>query len=185
MIWMIRALLISIFVLFTVKPLTAHAGGWLVVTLDSLPEVISGQEATIGFMVRQHGHTPLAGQKAQVELIHQGSGERRVVPAQDSGPTGHYTARLLLPKDGIWEWKIRVWAEHPMPALQVRSSGGYEANTADLAPEPNKSVSTTSVIENTLIWPLTAIVVATAVMWRSRRVLRRSIMALSDWQRPV
>ena len=174
MVWVIRAMFISILVLFTVKPLTAQAGGWVVVTLDSLPQVTAGQEVTIGFMVRQHGQTPLAGQKAQVELVHQESGERLVLPAQDSGPTGHYTASLLLPKAGVWEWKIRVWAEHPMPPLQVQSSGGYEPNTTDLSPELDKQASVISTVGNAWIWPLAAIVTAMAVIWRSRRVLRRT-----------
>ena len=37
----------------------ALAGGWAVVTLDSLPrEVHAGERLQVGFMVRQHGKTP-------------------------------------------------------------------------------------------------------------------------------
>ena len=39
----------------------AFAGGWAVVTLDSLPQgVAPGAAFTIGFTVRQHGVTPLS-----------------------------------------------------------------------------------------------------------------------------
>lgn len=173
MVWMIRALFITIFALLMVKPLTVQAGGWVVVTLDSLPEVIGGQEVIIGFMVRQHGHTPPAGQKAQVELIHQGSGEKLVVPAKDSGPTGHYTASLLLPKAGTWEWTIRVWSVHPMPPLQVQSPVGYETNTTTLSTESDKQTIVISALGNAWAWPLAAIVAVTAVISFSRRVFRR------------
>ena len=44
---------------FTVPAL---AGGWAVITLDELPgQVEANQPLEIGFMVRQHGVTPLSG----------------------------------------------------------------------------------------------------------------------------
>ena len=100
---------------------SAWAGGWAVVTLDSIPDGLqAGVPTQIGFTVRQHGATPLAGLTPVVEARSTGGGSIRV-EAVDSGPTGHYAATLTLPSPGRWTWGIRGFGDalQPMPPLQV------------------------------------------------------------------
>ena len=102
-------------------PATTAAGGWVVVTLDALPQAATtGQELTIGFMVRQHGQTPLAGERPTLTFQHGATGEQITVTAREEGPRGHYVAQVTLPQPGAWQWAVEVWQHHPMPALEVR-----------------------------------------------------------------
>lgn len=104
----------------------ALAGGWAVVTLDTLPaEIIAGEPLTIGFMVRQHGVTPLGGLNASVGLQQDGSSHVQLIPAVEEGESGHYTATLNFPTAGTWHWSINsgFWPEsQPMPELTVTAS---------------------------------------------------------------
>jgi mono/diheme cytochrome c family protein len=103
----------------------AWAGGWAVVTLDSIPDGMqAGVPRLIGFMVRQHGATPLAGLTPVVEARSTEGGSIRV-EGEDSGPPGHYAAALTLPSPGRWTWGIRGFGDalQPMPALQVLPTG--------------------------------------------------------------
>jgi hypothetical protein len=102
----------------------ASAGGWAVITLDTLPgEIAAGQPMEIGFMVRQHGVTPMAGLTPVVHANLSGSRESVTVNAKAEGQTGHYTASLTLPQTGTWEWTIAAFTvNQPMPALTVVAS---------------------------------------------------------------
>ena len=116
---------------------SAWAGGWAVVTLDSIPDGIrAGVPMQIGFVVRQHGVTPLAGLTPVVEARSTEGGSIRV-EGEDSGPPGHYAATLTLPSSGQWTWGIRGFGDalQPMPALQVLPAGdGKPAAGFALAP---------------------------------------------------
>jgi hypothetical protein len=112
------ALLCSAIVSFT-----ASAGGWAVVTLDAMPTMVAGQETTIGFTLRQHGNTLLAGiEPSEIIFRNRETGERRTFPAPDAGPQGHYAAKVALPRAGTWEWTINAFGEHPMPPLTVTNT---------------------------------------------------------------
>ncbi len=97
----------------------ALAGGWAVITLDELPgEFVAGQPLEIGFTVRQHGVTPLAG-LAPVVSARQGAFTLSE-QAKAQGETGHYTATLTFPQSGEWEWSIQAFTgNQPMPPLSV------------------------------------------------------------------
>jgi len=97
----------------------ALAGGWAVITLDKLPgEVIAGQPLEIGFMVRQHGVTPLDGLTPTVSAHQPGSSVTEQAKAQ--GEAGHYVATLTFPQAGEWEWSIQAFTgSQPMPKLNV------------------------------------------------------------------
>ena len=41
-------------------PATSSAGGWVVVSLDSMPAVHAGEDTEVGFTVLRHGVTPEA-----------------------------------------------------------------------------------------------------------------------------
>ncbi|HEU5101344.1 MAG TPA: hypothetical protein VFU22_20115 [Roseiflexaceae bacterium] len=120
----------------------ALAGGWAVVTLDSLPrEVHAGTSFQLGFTVLQHGKTPtnqdLNGKplKPVITAMKQGASattsskaaESIRVEARQQGATGHFVADLTLPSDGVWEWQIAV------PTFYVQDSPSG-SNAAIMAP---------------------------------------------------
>ena len=70
----------------------AFAGGWAIITLDELPtDVVAGKPLTIGFVVRQHGITPMSGLDPIVTATLQKT-SNLVVKAESDGAPGHYTA---------------------------------------------------------------------------------------------
>jgi cytochrome c2 len=86
-------------------------------------QVIAGQPLEIGFMVRQHGVTPLNGLTPTVHAQLAGVEKTLSFEAKQKGETGHYVARLLLPDVGKWQWSIEAFTgNQPMPALTVVSS---------------------------------------------------------------
>lgn len=115
-----RFLLVLIIVLLTLLTVTpVMAGGWAVISLDSLPgEIIAGQPVSIGFTVLQHGRTPLDGLDPVLRLTHIESGEDLTVYAKAEGNSGHYSAILTLPEAGSWRWSIQAFnMDQPMPDL--------------------------------------------------------------------
>jgi len=137
----------------------ALAGGWAVVTLDSLPrEVRAGQSFQLGFVVRQHGKTPtnqdLDGKPLKPVLTArkqgtatssrdggtlvliaahasvQAKGEETIrVEARQEGAVGHYVADVVFPSDGVWAWQIEV------PTYYIQNgSNGEGSNAATFAP---------------------------------------------------
>ena len=109
------ALLLSV-----VLAIPAFAGGWAVITLDELPTgVVAGEPFNIGFIVLQHGKTPMDGLDPTITATSSNS-ESFVVHAKPDGETGHYAATLTLPKEGSWNWSIQAFSmEQAMPMLSV------------------------------------------------------------------
>ena len=109
----------------------ALAGGWAVITLDELPtDVVTGEPLTIGFTVRQHGITLMDGLDPMVTATLPG-GDRFVVNAESDDKPGHYTATLVFPKEGTWEWSIQAFSmDQPMPVLHVNGSKAVAGNQA-------------------------------------------------------
>src|SRR3990172_8503063 len=117
----------------TVVP--GFAGGWAVVTLDSLPQgVAPGAAFTIGFTVRQHGVTPLSNldPAPQVTARNAQTGEVVRSTATDDGPRGHYVAQLTFPSSGEWNWGIQAFGgqQQPMPPILVASA---DSSVSELA----------------------------------------------------
>jgi len=102
----------------------AFAGGWAVITLDELPNgVIAGEPLEIGFIVRQHGVTPMAGLDPVISARLPGLAETVTAKAKADGKVGHYVATLTLPQAGEWEWTIQAFTvNQPMPPLTVMTS---------------------------------------------------------------
>jgi cytochrome c2 len=99
----------------------ALAGGWAVITLDELPgQVEANQPLKIGFMIRQHGVTPMDGQTPVIMAHLDGSTQSVSIQASAEGEVGHYVATLTLPQPGEWQWSIKAFTmNQPMPALTV------------------------------------------------------------------
>lgn len=106
--------------------LPAGAGGWAVVTLDKIPDaIVSGQPIQVGFMVRQHGVTPMAGLSPSVRLWQSNRVGDVEVLAQPQDVVGHYQATLTFPVGGTWEWSIDAFGSaQRMPTLSVEISPG-------------------------------------------------------------
>ena len=85
-------------------PLLPHDfGGWAVVTVRDLPDhVIAGQPLEIGYAVRQHGVTLLPGLHGRVVAREAAGGAEVAADATPLPATGHYAARLVLPRAGAW-----------------------------------------------------------------------------------
>jgi len=98
----------------------AFAGGWAIITLDEVPlDVVAGGPLTIGFMVMQHGQTPMTDLEPVVTAT-LSQGEQFTVKAEPEGEPGHYTATLTFPKEGDWSWSIQAFTmNQPMPMLRV------------------------------------------------------------------
>lgn len=91
----------------------ARAGGWAVVTLDALPrEVYAAQPLSLGFMVRQHGRTPISNVAplvlaTRVDLAGPAADAAALrVAARQQGQEGHFVVDLVFPSAGVWAWKI-------------------------------------------------------------------------------
>ncbi len=132
----IAAALALLFTLVLAAPVLA--GGWAVITLDELPtDVAAGQPFTIGFTVLQHGHTPMTDLEPTVTL--KLGSERIILPAEEDGKPGHYTATLTFPTEGTWDWSIQAFSmDQPMPVLSVSAAvAGSPATTASTSVASN------------------------------------------------
>ena len=113
----------------------ALAGGWALVTLDSLPrEVRAGESFQLGFMVLQHGKTPtnkdLNGNPLTPTLTASKQGDAAATfraEARQQEPTGHFVVDLTFPSDGSWAWQIAL------PTFYVQDSPSGQ-NAAVFAP---------------------------------------------------
>jgi len=126
-----KAIFVMVIILLSILFLTGQvvlAGGWAVVTLDELPaDVVAKQPITIGFVVRQHGQTPMADLTPVVKAVHVETQKTIQVSAKAKGAVGHYVATLNFPEPGRWRWSIEAFTgNQPMPPLQV---GPLEAVT--------------------------------------------------------
>ncbi len=108
--------------------LPAFAGGWAVITLDELPSnVVMGESITVGFMVLQHGRTPMTGLYPIITA--NSDHEEFLVTAEPEGKPGHYTAILTFPQDGDWQWSIQAFTmQQAMPVLRVTPVAVVSAN---------------------------------------------------------
>jgi len=123
-----RISIILALLMMIVLVIPALAGGWAVITLDQIPtNVVAGKPFNIGFTVRQHGQTPLNDLDPKITARLSGS-ESFVVNATPDGKPGHYTATLIFPKPGNWDWSIQAFTmDQPMPVLQVAAGSNATA----------------------------------------------------------
>ncbi|HWQ15767.1 MAG TPA: hypothetical protein VNL77_23400 [Roseiflexaceae bacterium] len=115
------------------------AGGWAVVTLDELPaEVRAGQTVTLGFMVRQHGQTPIdvhtfEGRYPVLSATNLETRETISFEARKEGPEGHYVVDVTFPAAGGWAWRI---APEPFGPTDLGTLTVLPAVPAPAAPAP-------------------------------------------------
>ncbi len=117
----------------------ALAGGWAVVTLDSLSQnVRAGQSFQVGFSIRQHGRdlvsTDWEGHALKPVLFAKltGAAEGLSFPARQSGEIGHFVADVTLPEAGEWAWSISA----PPFLIQDTESGTGAVTFEPLVVQP-------------------------------------------------
>jgi hypothetical protein len=112
----------------------ALAGGWAIITLDTLPrDVRAGQSMRVGFVIRQHGtelvNTDWEGRALKPVLTArkqaddsgsagdtlilvanhgpaQAKGETIRAEARQEGAKGHFVVDIVFPSEGTWAWEI-------------------------------------------------------------------------------
>ncbi len=90
----------------------ALAGGWAVVTLDTVPTAIRAEQSlSLGFMVRQHGVTPVDvhvwdGSMPVLTATNASTGETLRIHARKEGVEGHYVVDVTFPNAGAWNLEI-------------------------------------------------------------------------------
>lgn len=103
----------------------AMAGGWAVITLESLPtDVAAGQPQTVRFTVRQHGRTLMPDLEPTITARNAANGDSLLIDALPvNGSPGYYEATLTFPSGGSWEWSIQAFSmDQRMPDLVVSAS---------------------------------------------------------------
>jgi mono/diheme cytochrome c family protein len=101
-----RTLHAALFGVLLVPALAFTFGGWAVITVDDLPDyVVAGKPTDIGFVIRQHGLTPLSGVSPRVTM--RTSDAEVSAMARPVGTKGHYVASLTVPRAGDYSVRIQ------------------------------------------------------------------------------
>ena len=148
------------------------AGGWAVITLDTLPSnVTAGKPLSVGFTVLQHGRTPMTDLRPTI-TAELSATEKMVVDAHAEGKPGHYAATLTFPQEGQWEWSIQAFTmDQPMPGLNVATSTAASPS-ATSAPLP------TMLIIRTLALGFGLLGLAVALRSKSRYAMALTTLCL-------
>jgi hypothetical protein len=110
---------------------SALAGGFAVTTLDPLPQWMhAGQSYRIGYMIRQHGVTPVRDATPKI-VISRGTERVTFVGIAEGGP-GHYVSDVTFPSDGDWLWVVD---QSPFPIPQTLGTISVVAALAPAAAE--------------------------------------------------
>jgi hypothetical protein len=71
--------------------------------MASVPQ--PGRPFDVGFMIRQHGRTPMTDPDAVV-LVADATGHEIVFPANPQGVPGRHVATVTLPASGTYHWSV-------------------------------------------------------------------------------
>lgn len=157
----------------------AFAGGWAVVTLDTLPTgVQAGQTISLGFMVRQHGDKPVdvhawnGGEMPTFFASNTDTGEKIQAAARKEGHLGHYLVNVTFPSTGSWTMEIvpAPFAGTTLGTLAVLPAGSTRSDQTGLNGWLTQP-ATLRIIGGSLV--LVALVLAVA----QQRVVRRRRLA--------
>lgn len=125
--------------------LPVYAGGWSVLTMDSLPgEIRAGEEVTMGFMIRAHGRTPVDGLTPMLKAFNPETGERLQVQAEPGDGIGHYTVSVTFPSEGQWQWEIGSLA-YPQVAQMAPLTVLPAAPVAESAAAPTATTAAATI----------------------------------------
>lgn len=150
----------------------ALAGGWAVIILDAFPEnVTAGKAFELGITVRQHGVTLVQGLDVTVSGYHPASQSSIQVTAQEQKQPGRYTASLVFPQAGVWEWSVQaIPMDQRMPDLVVLSGAPAASQASEGAQIPSERPFL-------LVGALCLVLGVGAAYWALRRRLRLAWVA--------
>jgi hypothetical protein len=119
--------------------LPAAAGGWASATIDSGPiDPTAGTPVEIGFVLKQHGETPISWEMVTFTSTNTETGERVSVEAVPKGPVGHYVATVTFPSAGTWRSSLALrdllLQDTSFPAITVRAVGAPAPSTPAAIP---------------------------------------------------
>ena len=98
---MIRKWLPMTFAIAAAATLRMAAGGWAVVTVETLPDsLVAATPARLLFAVRQHGQTLVDGLQPTVTAV--ADKDRISANVQPAGQSGRYVATLTFPRPADW-----------------------------------------------------------------------------------
>jgi mono/diheme cytochrome c family protein len=98
---MIRKVLPLTFAIAAAATLHLGAGGWAVVTVETLPEsLVAAAPVRLQFSVRQHGHALVDGLQPTVTAV--ADKDRITANVQPAGQSGRYVATLTFPRPADW-----------------------------------------------------------------------------------
>ena len=104
----------------------ALAGGWAVTTFDDMPgQIVSGKEYALGYIIRQHGATPINVDKTEIVAVAV-SGRTLSFPGKSDGVIGHYVATVFFPAGGTYTWQVTQgdFAAQDLGELSVVAAAG-------------------------------------------------------------
>jgi len=108
------------------------AGGWAVVTLDTLPEsAVVAAPLRLSFTVRQHGQTLIEGLQPRVRAV--AGADRIESAALPTGQKGQYAATLTFPRPADWVITIEsgfMDSRLSLLALPVVSNPSHAASSS-------------------------------------------------------
>lgn len=132
------------------------AGGWANAILDAPPnQPTAGQPVQVGFMLLQHGVTPVTSGTVEV-IATDADGARVAFAAHPQGAAGHWVATVTFPHEGNWTWKVdmpnglMVGAQN-FSAVSVTGSANGPA-AADLAPIAGAGIAAMALLLTLLAW---------------------------------
>lgn len=182
-VWMIAAIMLL------ALSVPAMAGGYAVVHLDEEPgEALEATPWRFGFMVLQHGVTPISDVVPVVRARHRETGEVVTATGVQEGAVGHFIAEVTFPRAGEWKWSIepqpyaettfaaitarnasagRFWSDSPWARYSVNPSRFSEYQNAALAGDSN--ARTVEILDPWVFTPDSLRVSAgTTVTWQNR-----------------
>ena len=123
-------------VVLLIAPAVAAAGGFATAGLSSTPEgVAPGQPWKVDITVLQHGRTPLEGITPRVRIS---SGDAiRFFAAKPTGEPGVYSATVVFPSAGRWDYQVLDGFNDTMPhSFPTVDIGDGAAAAAPAAAQP-------------------------------------------------
>ncbi|MFN0153726.1 MAG: c-type cytochrome [Gaiella sp.] len=129
----IRLVLLGFAAGLTVTVGVAFAGGWTSTTVHPLAAApVAGKPFRVTFTVRQHGHRPVRVEDAAIEIANSDGALKRFA-ARPLARTGRYTADVVFPDPGVWQWRALPGPFPPqsLGAITVREADGKESTPLD------------------------------------------------------
>lgn len=136
---LLRGSVLALIALLTLV-LPAAAGGWASATMDSGGPIdpTAGTPVEIGFVLKQHGVTPISWEMVTYTGSNAETGEQVSVEALPKGPVGHYVAMVTFPSAGTWRSSLALrdllLDETTFPVITVRAAGAPAPTTPTAIP---------------------------------------------------